>query len=260
MEGWIKLHRKIQGHWLYNEKRTFSSMEAWIDILLNVNHTSSKFFIKGTLFEVQRGESMLSLESWGKRWNWNKSKVRRFLSLLEKDSMIELKSEQKTTRITVCNYDSYQYIGNAGETQTKHKRNAGETEMKHQRNTDETLATPNKNDKNIKNENNDKKEEESLAGGFDFFFEEFQKEKGMNPPEFTRISREYMMTEEEVKNHFIDWSKRKGSEKINGLSHAKNSFRLYLQLQKENRTPATKTKVRNVFEEIEIELRAKGEL
>lgn len=139
--GWIKVHRQIQTHWLYTEKREFSPFEAWVDILLNVNHADAKVLIQGTLYEVKRGESINSLDTWAKRWNWGKSKVRRFLKTLENDKMIVLKNETKTTRLTVCNYDSYQDERNANETQTKRSRNA-----------DETLATPNKNDKNVNNE------------------------------------------------------------------------------------------------------------
>jgi hypothetical protein len=54
--------------------------------------------------------------------------------------MIELKSEHITTRLTICKYDTYQGERNADETQVKHKRNASETQM-----------TPNKNEKNEKN-------------------------------------------------------------------------------------------------------------
>jgi hypothetical protein len=42
--------------------------------------------------------------------------------------MIVLKSEHKTTRLTVCNYDSYQDERNANETKKKRKRNANETQ------------------------------------------------------------------------------------------------------------------------------------
>jgi hypothetical protein len=55
--------------------------------------------------------------------------------------MIVTTNETKTTRITICNYASYQVERNADDTQTKRTRNA-----------DETQAEPNKNDKNEKNE------------------------------------------------------------------------------------------------------------
>ena len=140
--GWITLHRKISDHWLYQEKRSFSRFEAWVDILLCVNHSEQKITIEGTLLVCKRGQSLHSLETWGKRWKWDKSKVRRFLKLLESDTMIELKSERKTTRITVCKYDSYQTIRNANETQSIWQ------------------TTPNNND------NNENKEYMSIFEGF----------------------------------------------------------------------------------------------
>ena len=108
MSGWIKLHRSITNHWLYTEKRVFSKFEAWNDILLTVNYTDAKTIIKGSLYEVKRGQSILSLESWSKRWNWDKSKVKRFLNTLQLDEMVVIKSDTVTTRLTVCNYESYQ--------------------------------------------------------------------------------------------------------------------------------------------------------
>ena len=121
MAGWIKLHRSIQEHWIYTEKRKFSKFEAWNDILLTVNFTEGKTIIKGKLIQIKRGESILSLDSWAKRWGWDKSAVRRFLNTLQKDNMIELKNETITTRLIVCKYDTYQDERNANETQTKRK-------------------------------------------------------------------------------------------------------------------------------------------
>lgn len=140
MSGWIKIHRSITDHWLYKENRVYSKLEAWYDLLLNVNYIDAKTIIKGKLYEVKRGQSIMSLESWGKRWNWDKSKVRRFLNLLQNDSMIELISDNITTQLTICNYYSYQAERNADETQTKHKRN-----------TDEIQTKPIKESKEIKN-------------------------------------------------------------------------------------------------------------
>lgn len=130
MCGWIKIHRSITNHWLYSEKRVYSKLEAWYDILLNVNYTDNKVMIKGKLYEVKRGQSILSYESWGKRWNWDKSKVRRFFNLLQNDSMIELKCDNTTTHLTVCKYESYQGERNVDETQTKRKRNTDETNIR----------------------------------------------------------------------------------------------------------------------------------
>jgi hypothetical protein len=126
MSGWIKIHRSITSHWLYTEKRIFSRLEAWNDILLTVNYTDNQVSIKGKVYNVKRGESVLSIDSWGKRWGWDKSKTRRFLTLLQSENMVVTNSDTITTHLTVCNYDTYQDIGNADETQMKRKRNADE--------------------------------------------------------------------------------------------------------------------------------------
>lgn len=143
-KGWISLHRKITDHWLYQEKRVFSKFEAWIDILLEVNHAEAKLLIQNTLFVIKKGQSINSLETWSKRWNWNKSMTRRFLKTLEQDEMVKLRNEYKTTRLTVCKFEDYQ-----------DKRNADETELKRNRNASETQATPNNNDNKNNNDNND---------------------------------------------------------------------------------------------------------
>lgn len=138
-KGWISIHRKITDHWLYKEKRSFSKFEAWLDILLEANHKDVSTSIQNTVLKVKKGQSINSLETWANRWNWNKSRVRRFLKMLEDDKMIKLRNEFKTTRLTICNYDDYQDNRNASETDTKRTRNASETQ-----------ATPNN---NVNNDN-----------------------------------------------------------------------------------------------------------
>lgn len=127
MSGWIKLHRGINSHWIWENS---DYLKWWLDILLEVNHTHSKVLIKGKIYECSRGEKLYSLDTWASRWKTNKSKVRRFLEMLQKDEMIVLKNETQTTRITVCKYDDYQEKENISETQVKRKRNASETQVK----------------------------------------------------------------------------------------------------------------------------------
>lgn len=138
MKSWIKIDREITSHWIFDDPWKFRN---WIDLLTLVNHTEQKINIKGVILTCKRGETLCSLDSFAKRWNCDKSKVRRFFKLLESDSMIELKSEHITTRLTICKYDTYQSARNGDETQVKRKRNANETEL-----------TPNNNEKKEKNE------------------------------------------------------------------------------------------------------------
>lgn len=126
MSGWIKLHRDINNHWIWSNSDYF---KWWVDILIEANYSPSKLVIKNKVYDCNRGEKLYSLDTWAKRWNTNKSKARRFLELLQKDNMIVLKSETQTTRLTVCNYDSYQELFSDSETQMKRKRNANETHL-----------------------------------------------------------------------------------------------------------------------------------
>ena len=180
MSGWIKLHRSIKEHWLYEEKRKFSKLEAWIDILLTVNFKKGKTIIKGKLIEINRGESIISLDSWAKRWNWDKSAVRRFLDVLQKENAVVIKNETVTTRLTVCNYDSYQ-----------DSRNADETQMKRRRNADETQMTPIEEEKEKQEEKEEK--EEKIAQ---------KKEKELKPDLDTFIDYARLVYQNELKIDF----------------------------------------------------------
>jgi DNA-binding transcriptional MocR family regulator len=127
MSGWIKIHRDINQHWIWQDN---NYLKWWLDILLEVNHTEADVLIKGTVLKCGRGEKLYSLDTWANRWNTNKSKVNRFLKMLEKQNMISLKSETHTTRLKVCKYDDYQDKDSKSETQTKRKGNASETQVK----------------------------------------------------------------------------------------------------------------------------------
>ena len=118
--GWIKIHRKIQDHWIWKNE---IYLKAWISILLNVNHKDNNVPVHGELIECKRGQSVMSLKSWAKFFGpkWTVQKVRTFFKLLENDTMINTEGLRKTTRITVCNYDNYQKAKHTNNTQTTHK-------------------------------------------------------------------------------------------------------------------------------------------
>lgn len=184
MSGWIKIHRSILNHWLYTEKRKFSKFEAWQDLLLNVNFSDAKTIIKGKLYDVKRGQSILSLDSWSKRWNWDKSSVRRFFNLLEKDNMIIVKSDNITTHLTICKYEDYQQKENANETQTTRRRNANEIQ-----------TTPIKEEEEYKEE----KEEKNIYS-FDEFWDLYDKKNDRKKcsDKFNKLTGEQLKKIKEV--------------------------------------------------------------
>lgn len=144
-QGWISLHRKILEHPFFQEKRSFSKFEAWIDLLLLANHKDNKFILGNELIEVERGSFITSELKLMDRWGWSKTKVRSFLKLLENDSMIVKKSDTKKTTITLCNYNDYQ----ESETTKEPQKNRKETAREPQKDTNNNVN----NDNNVNNEN-----------------------------------------------------------------------------------------------------------
>lgn len=139
--GWIKLFRSVKNHWLWSNGKKLTYFEAWILILIEVNHDSEKCLIDGELIDCNRGEKLYSLQTWCKLFNWSIQNVRTFFKLLEKDNMIKLKGLRKTTRLTVCNYDIYQQIQQTANTQLTHSQQTANTQL--------TTIKELKNEKNI---------------------------------------------------------------------------------------------------------------
>jgi len=151
-EGWIKLHRKVKEHWLYTKPRVFSEFEAWIYLLLTVNHSENKFYLGNELMEVDRGSIITSLKILRERWGWSNTKVVNFLKILESDGMITYKSDAKKTALSIVNYCIYQDYDvpkNDGETTEKRCIKDAEKTEKH---TNNNVKECIKNEKNEKNE------------------------------------------------------------------------------------------------------------
>ncbi len=151
-KGFIALYRDILDHWLWDDK-PFSRGQAWIDLLLTVNHTDNKIMFNGELITVKRGQTITSIRKLCDRWGWSNNKVTRFLKMLEDERMLTRKSDTKKTVITIDNYSFWQDQENEKRHQSdaeafqKHNRSISEATRKHFKSTQTTM---------INNENNDK--------------------------------------------------------------------------------------------------------
>lgn len=107
-KGWICVYRKIEDDWIWNDK-PFARGQAWVDLLLMVNHDNKKIFFNGEPVEVKRGQRITSIKQLCQRWGWSNKKVKRFLELLQEDDKIRLEiAPRKATTITIVNYNVYQ--------------------------------------------------------------------------------------------------------------------------------------------------------
>ena len=164
--GYAKIHREIWEHWLW-KKKPFSPAQAWIDMVLLANYKANKVPYRNQITEIGRGEFIRSRRDLAKRWGWTDSAVQRFIVLLEKDSMIVRKSDQKANHITICNYDKWQNIGTNNE-----------PIMNHERTNREPIVNLNNKDKNSKEGKEYNKPPISPIGDFDIFWKAYPKKIG----------------------------------------------------------------------------------
>ena len=106
----------------------------------------------GELIEVKKGSKITSLRQLSDRWKWSTNKVKKYLEQLQKDGMINYKSDNKKTLLTIENYGVYQGQGNTEETQKEHRSDTEENQKKFKSDAEENQKKTNKNDKEyIKN-------------------------------------------------------------------------------------------------------------
>lgn len=221
-QGFIQLHRQIQDHWLYQEKRKFSKFEAWVDLLFLASHKENKFLLGNELIEIKRGEFVTSELKLMERWGWGKSKTRDFLSLLENDGMIVKKSDRKKTTLTICNYSVYHDKG-------KENRPIADHEQTDSRPIADTIN----NVKNVKNDNkySRKRVYDETSNYFQlatFFFSQIKRNNpNHKEPNFQKWSDDIRKmveidkrTEEQIK-YLIRWVQEDDFEMANVLSPSK---------------------------------------
>ena len=112
-DGFIKLHRQIQDHWLWKNGEPFDKRSAWIDLLLLANWENATNSIKGIKFEQKRGEVVESISFLAKRWGWSENKVRRFVANLAEEGMVRAHGRAYGTSITIENYETFQDVRRA---------------------------------------------------------------------------------------------------------------------------------------------------
>jgi len=103
--GWIKLHKQIRKHWLWEHPEY---LLAWIDMLMMANWQDRKKLYKMELHDIKRGEFPASIRKLSTRWNWSMGKVQRFLNLLKSDKMIETQTDTGYTLVKILKYEQYQ--------------------------------------------------------------------------------------------------------------------------------------------------------
>ena len=121
-QGYIALHRRILDNPILTKSRTYSRFEAFIYMLLRANHKENKVVIGNQMVLVKRGSFVTSQKKLQIVFNWGSSKLKAFLLLLENDKMIDIKTNNLATMITVIKWDAYQGLQKSNRKQSESKQ------------------------------------------------------------------------------------------------------------------------------------------
>lgn len=117
--GFIPLYRSIQEHWIWSNDEPFSKGQAWIDLLLSVNHEDKKLKVGCNIITIHAGQMWTSYVKLANRWNWSRERVYRYTKMLKNDGMINVDATPNGTLLTIVNYGDFAYQRNADETTNK---------------------------------------------------------------------------------------------------------------------------------------------
>lgn len=116
------------------ENEPYSKREAWSWMIGNAAWKDCLVSVKGQPVQMKRGSFTASLQFLANKWQWNKNKVDRFLTKLEKWQKIKIETAIGTgsgttqTVVTICNYDEIQGIEKKSGHKTNERRDGGGTE------------------------------------------------------------------------------------------------------------------------------------
>lgn len=117
-KGWIKLHRDILGHWVYEDPLL---LKLWITLLCKANHEEKKITINKDTLVIHRGQFWTSIRKISVLTDMTQKTTSKKLSQLQNDGMIFLEIREGVgTLITINNYGQYQdFSAGSGSTQDR---------------------------------------------------------------------------------------------------------------------------------------------
>lgn len=200
MSGYFKVERDFldSDFWL---SEPFTKPQAWIDLFGIANHAPGFFVKRGINIPLKRSQTGRSELTLAKRWKWSRNKVRRFLKTLKINGMISLKQDNKTSIITICNYEVYQGYDSKDETPND---TPNDTPERHQKDT--------KRNTNNNVEKKEKNKQSSLPPEPENFrvsdnLKKWSEKKGISKGDLESYIETCLIWHGSKGNKYSDWSK-----------------------------------------------------
>lgn len=173
--GFIPLSRALTVHPLWTADEPFDRRSAWVDLIFLANHQDNKIYIGKNEVEIKKGQHFTSIQKLADRWNWSKSRVYRYLELLEENEMITRNETRCGTLLTLVNYGKFAFSRNTTETQIgtpsetpseTPQSTANKGTNGHSRNTDRNTDRNADESQTIMNIKNNKNKDATLSGEY----------------------------------------------------------------------------------------------
>ena len=138
MKGYIKLHREIQNHWLWEEPRR---LRAWLYLLFEAAWEPRTIpWGKDESVTLCRGQIATSIRKLNGRWGYCTETTLALLKLFEEQGMITRETSAKRSLITIVNYEKYQLFEDSAERKVERKV---ERKSKHNKEKEEKIINNN---------------------------------------------------------------------------------------------------------------------
>ena len=107
--GWVKIHRSLLNDDLW-QGEVFTEGQAYLYLIIKANYQNSEFPIEdGKKIVVKKGEIFTSQQKLADSFNWDRSRLRRYLRKMKKAGKIDMQTKyKKYTIIKLLNYEKYQ--------------------------------------------------------------------------------------------------------------------------------------------------------
>jgi len=147
MQGWIKVYRKLIDNPIFLKPEL---LQLFLFCLLKANHEPGRVIFGGNEIIVNNGQFITGRFELATALRCNSNTVYKRLQTLRKMGVINTKSNNKNTLVTIVNWEAYQEVNNISNNKSNNKVT-----------TKEQQSNTNKNDKNNKNERSNRSSSEN---------------------------------------------------------------------------------------------------
>lgn len=140
--GFFAVHRGVWDHPSFAPE-PFTEREAWFWMLSSAAWECKSVRVGRAVVELKRGQLAFSLRFLAEKFRWSEARVRRRITRMISDALIEVKSTREATLITICNYDKYQLSRRTDDTSSDAPTEVKSTHQPTQRRTNNNLTNNN---------------------------------------------------------------------------------------------------------------------